>query len=698
MDFNLKNLEPNDPISLYNKLERLVRFGDKHATVKGQKDEIQGYFLGGLLVNDIKRSSVSSEAINTLYAALKSHEVSHAVLPDDVHKGQIPLILDDHTRSYLRNHLQELIEYENLSWRIFFIPIKIDFEDDELMHAEIMFEADLEDDDNIEYLSLHYSRIENYLNELSAEDVATVDTSFIKVTDGGSDSDAGQPSMDNKPIKSYDETSLDEYEFDDKELNANDKDETENQSIINEEVEARNEDVNEIEKEDEEDNIVEVLDSDVSNEFTEIPQELQSTLDDFYIGRFNEFDNLQEKDTTHVILQKEIRNANNLLEMREKDFKRKAKQLYMQYMSQSYDAINRAIDVETGDDIVKNKHQEIENKKLELDLNVQKRIEKQKNDLEHRFWNEHFETFKEQTLAGLKLRFEKEEYYNLVSEPLERYEEIEKNRNEDEKLELTHKQSNWLDNIKTDAIIKDRNNAIIEVQNYLEGAMRSVQIEIKEIDTKMTDLNERFIQYEYSKKAEERLRETVGSDLYTDEQAKKYKKQYEITEQEKSNAINEIEELKEKYEKDMKTKVDEYNSFKQEIETSHQNVLKSKDDKLTILNDKLKRVQNENEENKAKLDTSDRRKRKQLFGTGIGAFLVSTVIFGGTALGVYNKNEGVHKELEEKNKIVNQQKEEARKNSDELEKIKKEKEEERKKQQQVIDEQKKALDKHNNKK
>lgn len=720
MEFNLKNLEPSDPIELYNRLEKLVRFGDLHATVRGEKDDVEGYFLGGLLVNDIKKSSVSSETINKLYSALKSYELNHAILPEDIYKGQIPLVLDDQTRSYLRKNLEELIEYENLSWRIFFIPMKIDVDDEELMHAEIVFEQDTESEDNYHYVSIHYSRIEAYLNELVSDNEITYDTSFIKKSIND-DSDANEEPTDepetSKEVsrKKENDDTLDQFNFDDdaseeetvKEANqSQDNDETENISDDNEslskEPEVSKDDDEPLIEDNKDDETIEsdidIQDLDVASEFTEIPPELQATLNDFYLGRFNEFENVDPNDTTHVILQKEIRNANNVIQVKENDFKRKAKQIYMQYMSESYNEINKAIDVENGDDVVKNKHLEMQDRKKELDVELQKRIEQQKQELVHDFWNRHFETFKEQTLAGLKLKFEKEEYYNLVAEPLERYEEAERNRNEDAKFEITHEQSNWLDSIKTDAITKDRNNAIMEVQNYLEGSKQQVQNEIKELDTKMTELNERYIQYEYSKKAEERLRNTVGSDLYTDEQAKKYKKQYEMTEKEKESAISELQSLKSQYKKDMETKTKEHNDFKKEIETSHQSVLKSKEDKLSSLNEKLTNVQSENEKNKAKLDNSNKKKKKQLYGTGIGAFLISTVIFGGAALGIHSQNENAQEKLDAKDKVVQQQKDEASKNKEELEKIKKDKEEESKKQQKIIDDQKKELEKQKKKK
>ena len=109
MEFNMKNIEVRDPNRLYYELDKLVRFGDDHVTIKGEKDGVQGFYLGGLLLNDIKKSSVSSDTIGDLYSAIRTKEISHAMLPNDVRKGQIPLILDDHSRIYLQKNLSELV-------------------------------------------------------------------------------------------------------------------------------------------------------------------------------------------------------------------------------------------------------------------------------------------------------------------------------------------------------------------------------------------------------------------------------------------------------------------------------------------------------------------------------------------------------------------------------------------------------------
>ncbi|MFH0153214.1 hypothetical protein, partial [Pseudomonas aeruginosa] len=111
-------------------------------------------------------------------------------------------------------------------------------------------------------------------------------------------------------------------------------------------------------------------------------------------------------------------------------------------MQQSEEKINQVIDAETGDEKVKSKYNETSEQQNELDDLLVKNIDTKKEELEHKFWNDDFKIYKEQTLAGLKLQFEKEEYYNLVVEPLERYEESEKAKIEEQKLEKSYALSN----------------------------------------------------------------------------------------------------------------------------------------------------------------------------------------------------------------------------------------------------------------
>lgn len=707
MEFNIKNIEVRDPMSLYRELDKFVRFGDDHVTIKAEKDGVQGFYLGGLLLKDIKKSSVSSETISSLYSAIRSSDIRHAVLPNDVRKGQIPLILDDHSRVYIKNNLNELIEYGNVSWRMFFIPIKEDMGDTELFGAEIILE---DSDDDYSYVSLTYDKIEDYYNKIIDESSEDIDLSYLVNSKSNNKKETTKSSESEATTNNELDSEIDDLNFGDDEV---DEKETDNSSIIESETTEVNQSINELETTDEQnseeqssslsvekyqeevsedDNIVPSEYNRMTNEFTMIPQELESVLNSFSLRRFEEFEQTEESDTTHVILQKEIKNANQILSEHEQNIIRKAKQLYFQYMDQSYSKINQIIDVEQGDEIVKNKHNEALEKKNELDNALTKNVEAHEQKLEDKFWNEDFNIYKDQVLAGLKLQFEKAEYYNLVAEPLERYKDTEKNRIEEEKYEVTHELSNWFDTIKNKAIMGDRNNAIIEVQKYLDTSMKKVQSHIQELDNKMSNQNERFIKYEYGKKAEERLRNTVGSDLYSDEQAKKYKKQYELTESQKEELTNQLKDLEEKYKTDIESKDEENSNFKEEIEKNHKQILDTKDKELQDANQNLSELQKEHEENKTQLEQTQKKHRKKVLGTGIGSAVLATVIFGGTAIGIYEHSQGVEDELNSQSKIVEQQKAEASKNEKELKELKEQKAEEHDKQQKIIDKQKKELE------
>lgn len=707
MEFNIKNIEVRDPMSLYRELDKFVRFGDDHVTIKAEKDGVQGFYLGGLLLKDIKKSSVSSETISSLYSAIRSSDIRHAVLPNDVRKGQIPLILDNHSRVYIKNNLNELIEYGNVSWRMFFIPIKEDMGDTELFGAEIILE---DSDDDYSYVSLTYDKIEDYYNKIIDESSEDIDLSYLVNSKSNNKKETTKSSESEATTNNELDSEIDDLNFGDDEL---DEKETDNSPIIESETTEIDQSTNELEITDEQnseeqssslsveeyqeevsedDNIVPSEYNRMTNEFTMIPQELESVLSSFSLRRFEEFEQTEESDTTHVILQKEIKNANQILSEHEQNIIRKAKQLYFQYMDQSYSKINQIIDVEQGDEIVKNKHNEALEKKNELDNALTKNVEAHEQKLEDKFWNEDFKIYKDQVLAGLKLQFEKAEYYNLVAEPLERYKDTEKNRIEEEKYEVTHELSNWFDTIKNKAIMGDRNNAIIEVQKYLDTSMKKVQSHIQELDNKMSNQNERFIKYEYGKKAEERLRNTVGSDLYSDEQAKKYKKQYELTESQKEELTNQLKDLEEKYKTDIESKDEENSNFKEEIEKNHKQILDTKDKELQDANQNLSELQKEHEENKTQLEQTQKKHRKKVLGTGIGSAVLAAVIFGGTAIGIYEHSQGVEDELNSQSKIVEQQKAEASKNKNELKELKEQKAEEHDKQQKIIDKQKKELE------
>lgn len=709
MEFNLKNIEVRDPNRLYYELDKLVRFGDDHVTIKGEQDGNQGYYISGLLLADLNKSSVSSETISNLYSAIRNGNISHAVLPNDVRKGQIPLILDDHSRIYLKDSLGELTEHSNLSWRMFFVPIKDEVIDTELLSAEVLLDED--EGDEYDYVSLRYDEIEDYLYKILDKKMEDIDLSNLAPQSATDELAAAN--QDNDTISSL-SFSDDEYDNEeDEEGNNVDKEREENENAkeattkLDNELEPLDASLSDKEdksliQDDHKDNVEEnnLTDDDLgneqqkimTNEYTMMPPELESMLDSFKLRRFEEFNQLKDEDTTHVILQKEIKNANQIIEEHEQNIIRKAKQLYFQYMDQSYAKINQVIDVENGDEIVKNKHNEAIERKKELDSTLVDNVENQKQQLEEKFWNEDYNIYKDQILAGLKMQFEKEEYYNLVSEPLERFKEQEKDRIEEQKYEVTHELSNWFDSVKDKAIMQDRNNAIIEVQKYLDSSMKNVQDEVEQLDNKMNAQNERFIKYEYGKKAEERLRNTVGSDLYTDEQAKQFKKQFELTEKQKDDLASELNELKTKYKTDIEAKDRENKDFKNEIENNHKQVIESKDKELNELNENVSKLEDENQKNKDKLESTKKNQRKKFIGTSIGGFLVSAFIFGGVSLGIYGHSKDVEGQLDSKNKVVEQHKEEASKNKTELEKIKKQKDEDHDKQQKIIDDQKKKLD------
>lgn len=705
MDLNVKNLEVKSPIDIHNALEKLVRFGDFHATVKGYKNGIEGYYLGGLLISDIKKSSVSSDVIHKFYTGLQMHDINYVLLKSDVRNGKLPLILDDHCRSFLNKNLSDLITSDNLEWRMFFIPIKDEEDGIDIIESDIIY--DTEDDENQSYLSLSFSEIEKELKKLKDKDVIEDEETENNITekednivtskeygnliyDNFFDNQGENNISTDEEGDSFEVESEVDFDGDDAHDDMDDEDINTEVTEDTYEVNHDNNDIHEHEL-----SINEITEP---NEFTMVPKELESLLHDFHIGRFTEFENLDNEDTTHVILQKEIKNSNNVLSMIESDIKRKAKQIYFQYMDQSQKTINQAIDVENGEDVVKNRYKDSISKKDELEVELHQNVDLEKQKLEERFWDEHFQTYKEKTLAGLKIQFEKEEYYNLVQTPLESFKETETERIESNKYEETLKLTEWLDIIKDKAMLNDRNNAIIEVQRFLDASMSQAKQEVQNLDSKMADQNERFIKYEFSKKAEENLRNTVDNDLYTDEQAKMYKRQFELTQKKKLDLTNELKELQEKYESDLNSKDKGLNEYKSEIEKNHKKVIDEKNKEVSNLSNTVSELQQKYEKDSQKLKNSKKKNRKNMLITGIGSIAITSVIFGGTLFSVQGHNKETQEELKSQNKIVEQKSAEANDTKSELEKLKKEKDTEKQKQQKIIDKQKKELEKQKDKK
>ncbi|MFH0153267.1 hypothetical protein, partial [Pseudomonas aeruginosa] len=96
-----------------------------------------------------------------------------------------------------------------------------------------------------------------------------------------------------------------------------------------------------------------------------------------------------------------------------------------------------------------------------------------------------------------------------------------------------------------------------------------------------------------------------------------------------------------------------------------------------------------NDKNKSKLDNNEKQARKKMLTTGVGAFVVSALIFGGTAFGIHSQNKDVAEKLDKQSEIVKQQKKKVNDHKDEIKSLEESKKKDHDKQQEIIDKQKK---------
>lgn len=685
MNFNLKNIELRNHSDLYNELEKLVKFEDFHAVVKDEEN----FYVGGLTIRDIKKASVSQEDIQKLHTGLKEREISYAIKESDVSKGFIPLILNDHTRSYFRKNLKGIINSDNLIWKIYYIPFESVDNNVYLKNAELLIDSSDEYDhktyeltyDEIKDNLKEIIRLDSKGNELPDED--KVDNDAYKGILNDDFFDAEPESQKETKKNNQEEDYTDEVE----EIGTYSAEDENRETLENE--------VNQVtdNNEDAEDDIKESLDTISEKNDTNIPPEIESFLDDLYLGRFSEYDSLDEADTTHILMQKEIKNANDTISVREQNIKRKAKELFFRYMEQSVKKINEVIDIENGNEVVTNKYIESKEEKANLDIELEENIGIHKRELEEAFWGKHFTAYKEKTLAGLEMQFEKDEYYNLVSEPLDRFIDSESNRMYDRKDRIEMEASQWREDIKKTALESDRDNAVLEVEEYINKAIKNCQKEISDLEKKMNSLNDKFIKHEYSKKAEENLRKSLSDELKTDEEAKRYQKQLEQAEKQKEKLTQDIEKLEDKYIQDFENIKQERENIEKNIEDNHKKIISSKEEELNTLKNQATKLEEENEAKKQQLEATGKKAKKKVVGTSIGAAALILVL-GGTSIGSHNSNKETQEKLDDQNKIVEKKETDMNKKDSEIKKMK----EDQDKQKKIIDQQKKELDKKKDKK
>lgn len=723
-EFNIKHLDPSVPQRIYSELNQSVNFGDTEATSKTVKDGKTGYLLGGLILTDILHSSLSEDTIGRLSNALSSDNVSYAVFPNDIRQGQIPLILTDRVRNYINNNLSELAQSQSVKWRVFFLPDDIDPDDNELASSEIIY------GDDGHALALKLGELEEYFKNNGQvnkiEDDAMYDDE-VQNSESVSDSEPEESSSDTNVDKLDDGTpdidTLDfqEDEFEDSKGAFDPDDETqhEDEAKDNNEMTLKNplenldedeDDLFENDKEQindradnktnktEEHNVSLTEDKENESELHEesesvkaymnIPDSLQSILDDIYIGRFNDFPEDEVYKESNKVMSKEIKNANEQIEMLTNDIKRGAKELYFNYMSKSYETIKATIDIENGNPKVIEQRHKVTQEEDRLEREFTEDKNRKKETLEENFYGEQLEAYKNEVLAKIKQDFEDRFYDERVRTPLNEYEEDIKKYYDNKKFSARSVFNAWITNVEETAVDKDRNNAIKQASRYIESEMRKANHIVEEIDNKLVKLNDQYLKIESINKANENLRDSMGSDLLTDEEAKAYKNRLQEAAEEKAKLEKEYENIKAQHEQKIKDQKEQQEKELANIKANHTKIIEDKDEETAVLTNELKDAKSSRD----KLKQDKQKVRKRQIGTGIGGFAIAALIFGGTAFGIHGQNKGIEEKVDSQTKVANEQKAKANDTQEKLDRLEKQSKAEKEKQDKIIADQKKQLE------
>lgn len=738
-EFNIKHLDPSVPQRVYSELNDSVNFGDTEATARTVVDGKTGYLLGGLLLSDILSSSLSEDTIGRLSNALSSDNVSYAVFPNDIRKGQIPLILTDKVRNYINNNLTQLAQSNSVKWRVFFLPDGIDPDDNELAQSEI-----IEGEDG-QPLGLNLNDLEDYfknngqVNNIDDDDMfdTEAENATPKVEDEAQPENSDE--NDDNDLLEDGTPDVDKFDFGDDQMEASQGAFDPNEEASNDEETSNDKEeqkepkkdvsnpLNNIEDEDEEgtffDNSTESekssntqapkSTSDNQNENVEateqqtegshkeiyqesskvkpymaIPDTLQTILNDIYIGRFNDFPEDEVYKESNKVMRKEIKNANDKIEKLTNDIKRSAKELYFNYMTKSYETITATIDIENGNPKVIEQRQKVSQDEAQIEREFKDIVRQKKEKLEENFYGEQLEAYKQEVLAKIKQDFEYNYYHIRVKEPLKEYENELSQEYDAKKTNVRGAFDAWLTNVEDTALDKDRNKAIQQVSHYIENEMRKANDIVSDIDDHLVNMNDQYLKIESINKSKESLKESMRSELLTDEEAQAYKHRLKEVADEKTKLEKNFEDLKKQHEEDKKQQQAEQAQAIENMKSDHSEVVENKQKE----NEKLSTELSDLKSTRDKLKEDKRKHRKKQIGTGIGGFVISALIFGGVAFGTHGQNKDMEEKIDSQTKVANEQKAKAEKNQDELDKLKKQSKAEKEKQDKIIADQKKEIE------
>ncbi|MCD8845177.1 hypothetical protein [Staphylococcus gallinarum] len=674
--FSVKKIEVSEPITMYSDLENAIEFGESFATSRIEDSEGKGYLLGGLEVSNLNESNLSEETIARLSNALEAGNISYALFPGDQRKGRLPLILDKNSRLFLETTLKELIENPHVKWYLYKLPGDIDPDNNETRGSSFVL------DDEERPVVLEFKDIERYLANFGFVEEQASSNIFDTSNDEESSSDDQNPNVDetnshdtyyenvfgdeedeteSEDASDYDDSAEDftvmfnndeENEKDEATFTESEKDEildlddeepivdepNESEEIVERDQSDNNQDLKET-KDIEQEEIVEN-----ASEYVALPNEVKEIINRIELPKFSDFPTDSIYKVTANTMQKEVKDANTKIANIENNIKREAIKLYRTNMANSYESIASELNTETGNEIVKNYYQTTIKDQNDLDIEFDNDVKEKESKLIDEFYGPRFENYKAEVLAKLQSWFEDEHYDEFVSEPLENYKNKRKEFYNDRKVDKLTQFNTWVKSLETTAIGKDQQQAMLAIDDYVNNQIGLAMSHINALQERLDEVNHSLTQTEYQQKANENLRETVGKNLETDEQAKLYKKERDKALEQKIKLDTQFEEFKASVEeKTRKTKEDNEKKLI-DMKAQHKNEIEEYKSKQTELEKQRKA-----EEAKASQTTDEinkKAKTKAVKFAGIAAVASALIFGGGTALSLNGKDSDHEQKIE----------------------------------------------------
>lgn len=589
--FDVKSLQPSEPVSLYSTLKTHIELGESEATSLLEAKDGKFYLLGGLDVENLNESGLSEETVGRLMNALETDKIRYALFSRDQRQNQLPLILDKKSREYITYELPELLNNQYIRWYMFKLPTNIDPDDNEKEGSLYVL------DEHEKPLTIEFKDIQNYIeehgyvNKDDSEDEAFLDEMGMEEdTNEQKEDDSVDHSFDNElalGVVSDDhkyEASDDTDTTDVEDLTtASDEDDDAFDAFFNTGNESSNEtdedtSVQEPEIEDSNDNPLGLDEADLVNDddlanmddttqavdvngellldesgeaFNEIPELLQRVLDSIHLPRIKPYKTTGIYGEQKEQINDEIDTYNNRILERENSIKNKIVQSYQHRLNDSYETITSKLDIETGDEVVKAKYQAIQEAKAQADQAAEEEINQEQARLIEDFKGPKYEAYKERILAELPQKFEDEYYAEYVALPLESFKEDVDNKTLSKKADIDEEFYEWKDGLKKAALTNDQKRSVSKVSHEVEPMINEARKEIssfqKTTSDKLNELIALAIQERANESAKEALKKEMAEQMASDaikekeEALSKEKAKMEDSKQETSSKITQLE-------------------------------------------------------------------------------------------------------------------------------------------------------------